>query len=253
MINTANVFARRNRLFSLLMVLIALLPTGVFGGDPIPGIDITVDQSPPGIKKHGKTDANGELILSGFRPGQCVVTIVHGGKLAVIGNQGKDRVIIPGKGKVGSIKPIRLELSRYTEASAPLRGKKGYDAYQANSQQAMASAARVESNRKRPGGTLKKDAREAALGGADADPTARANHNTTRSNRLAPKALDTDDDGDGIPTTRAQDYNSSRSNTTAAREDVELDNGMDEDCDSVVEILPMAGGRIKVTVTCAGK
>lgn len=172
--------------------------------------------------------------------------------MAVIGTQAKDRIIVPGKGKAATIKPIRLELSRYSAASASM-SKKGYDAYQASSGNSAAARGSDAADRKRPGGTLNRDVRDGALDGADGSSNRRANHNATRSNQLAPKALDTDDDGDRIPITRAQDYNSSRSNATSARNiERDLDNGPDQDCDGVVEILPMPDGRIKIMVTCAG-
>jgi len=59
-------------------VLLALLSsTALYGGDPIPGIDITVKQSQTGISKQGKTNARGELILSGFQEGKITITVNH--------------------------------------------------------------------------------------------------------------------------------------------------------------------------------
>jgi hypothetical protein len=49
------------------------------------------------------------------------------------------------------------------------------------------------------------------------------------------------------PSTRATDYNSSRSNRTTSAANLD---GEDEDCDGVVEITPMKGGQIKIKVTC---
>ena len=63
------------------------------------------------------------------------------------------------------------------------------------------------------------------LAGQAASP--KANHNTTRSNRIQPKQADgKEGDASGNPSrgsSRAQDYNSSRSNTTAAVEKLDED------------------------------
>ena len=244
MINLPNSIWPSLSLGRLLSILCLSLHLVAFAGDPIPGIDITVDQRPNGIVKKGTTNASGEVIFSGLQPGPCVVTLLRNGRTQVIGKQVSDRIILPGKGKTADVKPIRLELSAKAPAGEP-------------SGRPTVAQQGDTIDRKRPGGTLQRGIRDGALDGADATASQRANHNTTRSNRLAPKALDTDDDGDGIPTTtRAQDYNSSRSNTTAARHlddkgDTLGGDGMDDDCDSIVEILPMPNGRIKVTVTCA--
>ena len=222
----------------ILGLLIFIIPVFAFAGDPIPGIGITVEQSPPGIKKSGTTNPKGQVVLSGFKPGPVIVSVKHGGRTAVIGKTGKDRIILPGQGRA-NVKPIRLELSLYGTNQTM---KKGYDHYQAQSANRQAQAGKGNGNLK-------------------------ANHNTTRANRLTPgrvdtkgpggkgkgkaalnrsaaRALDTDDDGDSIPTTKAQDYNSSRSNTTTA---IEVEQDMDQD--PVVEITPMPGGRLKIVVT----
>lgn len=218
-----------------LLSLILILPVFVFAGDPIPGIDITVDQSPPGLTQSGVTNPKGEVILSGFKPGPVVVTVTYKDEVAVFGKPGSKRIILPAEAKA-PIKPIRLEFARYAS------GKKGYDHYQSQS----------------------------IRGPGNSGAEQRANHNTTRANRIAPKAADvnntsgklakrdkdhnvtrsnrtvaksvTDSTG-GSGGTRAQDYNSSRSNTTSA---VEVEKEFDKD--PVIEITPMRGGRLKVTV-----
>ena len=67
--------------------------------------------------------------------------------------------------------------------------------------------------------------------------------------------------------TRAQDYNSSRSNNTTRDQDynssrkLDLDSdgdsileeprdSPDNDCDGIVEVSPMQGGKVKIKVTC---
>ena len=156
----------------------------------------------------GQTNAAGELILSGFTAGPCIVTVVHKDKVSIIGQQASDRIVLPGSNKVG-IKPIRLELSRY--ATKALKSKKGYDQYQSK---AATRAVGDKYQTKRPGGTLKREANDSDAGGA-AGATARANHNTTRSNKTVPVAPDVDDD-----------------------------------CDGVIEIMPLPGGQVKIKVTC---
>ncbi len=203
----------------LFFCLISALPSFLMAGDPIPGIDITVEQSPSGIKKSGTTNSKGELVLAGFKPGRVVVTVRQKDKVAVFGKDAQSRIVLPGSNTRANVKPIRLELSLY---SANQNMKKGYDYYQSRSDSRSVPAEKA---------TAKKD-----------NKTLRANHNTTRSNRLAP-AIDADSDNDSIPTTKAQNYNSSRSNATSA---IEMENDFEKD--EIVEILPMAGGKIKMTV-----
>mgnify|MGYP001822368808 CR=1 FL=1 len=81
-------------------------------------------------------------------------------------------------------------------------------------------------------------------GGAFAD-----QQHDIRVNRIEMKAAAPDQGDDAEESkekssqTKAQDYNSSRSNTTSA---IETEHDLEKD--EIVEILPMAGGKIKVTV-----
>ncbi|MER3329963.1 MAG: hypothetical protein RIF34_10330 [Candidatus Kapaibacterium sp.] len=52
-----------------LIIALLILPIVLFAGDPIPGIDITVDQSPNGVTKKGKTNGRGEFIAQGLNEG----------------------------------------------------------------------------------------------------------------------------------------------------------------------------------------
>ncbi|MDA0350323.1 MAG: hypothetical protein O3C43_19655 [Verrucomicrobia bacterium] len=106
--------------------LTLLSSTALYGGDPIPGIDITVEQSSSGITKQGKTNAQGELILSGFQEGKIALTVNHKGKISVLGNRPNDAILLQEKYEL-TVKPIRMELARYisnerTGKGNPLRG-----------------------------------------------------------------------------------------------------------------------------------
>lgn len=209
MSNLSNLSAKPRFFKRITTLLLIALPICLQAGDPVPGIGITVDQGTSGIKQSGQTNDAGELVLSGFKPGACVVTIVlHNGKVTVIGAQEGDRVTLPADSNQ-AIKPIRVNLG--TQERAAFFSKKGYDYYTARSDVQRASG-RIQT--KRPGGTLNKAASAEETGTVDGA-TARANHNTTRSNKTAPAS----------PT-------------------------VDEDCDGVVEIHPMPRGQIKISVTC---
>lgn len=208
------------------MLVFILLPVLLIAGDPIPGIDITVDQT-PGPTGSGKTNANGELILSGFKAGPAVVTLTHNGKTTVIGQNRNERINL--KEKVNPAEPpVRIQLSRWWVNQKMSKGslKANHNTTRSN----RLAPAHVDT--KGPGSKGK------AKGRAQ-------DHNTTRSNRATvARDLDVDSDDDSIPTTRAQDYNSSRSNTTSA-----VGKELDTDSDAIVEIHPMSGGRIKISVS----
>ena len=62
-------------------VLLIFATSGAFAvqGDPVPGVDVSIEQSPSGIKVAGKTDAKGGFAIP-VKPGTYVVRI--GGKIA---------------------------------------------------------------------------------------------------------------------------------------------------------------------------
>lgn len=191
----------------------------LLAGDPIPHIDITVDQM-PGPTRSGTTNANGEVILSGFKPGPVVVTLSHKGKKTVLGGKGQDQIILRGNASAGQ-KPIRIDVGRWWVNQKMSKGslKANHNTTRSN------RLAPAQADTKIPGG-------KGSL---------KANHNTTRSNRTSAQPVTASGGTSGG--TRAQDYNSSRSNTTSGIE-VEKDLGQDP----IVEITLLAGGRLKISV-----
>mgnify|MGYP002712130136 CR=1 FL=1 len=113
----------------VIVLLVFIVPLILFAGDPIPGIDITVDQSPNGITKTGKTNGRGEFIATGLKEGDYKVTLEMDGVRCVIGDKVNEKITIPSSNSTASIKPIRLELS----SKSMYLSKKGYDHYQASS------------------------------------------------------------------------------------------------------------------------
>lgn len=97
----------------LLLALCLTTPWALFAGDPIPDIDITVNQTLSRITKSGKTNSKGELVLTGFKPGSVIITIKCNNQLMVIGKKKSDRISIPSSSR-SSIKPIRLDLALYS-------------------------------------------------------------------------------------------------------------------------------------------
>lgn len=210
--------------FNGLLLAILLLPLIAYAGDPVPGIGITVEQATTGISASGTTGSNGELILSGFKQGRCVVTILKDGQATVIGNGRSNVVTIPPAHSKAPIKPIRLKL-----AHSSAKGKAS-----SNSARQMANHNTTRSNKTAPAALDDDD-------DGDSIPTARANHNTTRSNRLTPKTADTGGDS----AISKANHNVTRSNKLAPQA-----NDMDDDCDGIVEITPMQDGRIRIKVSC---
>ena len=79
----------------LLLMMALSLPLSLLGGDPIPGIKITVNQSPNMVVR-GQTDAAGTAILSGLQAGPCLITLNHKGRITVIGRSAEDTILMPG-------------------------------------------------------------------------------------------------------------------------------------------------------------
>lgn len=105
------------------LTLLALaLSTALFAGDPIPGIDITVNQS-PGYTETLQTNDNGEVVFDDLKPGLCVLVLKYDGQRTVIGNRGNDRILIPANPNART-EPLRLALSDYPMAKAYVPEKK---------------------------------------------------------------------------------------------------------------------------------
>lgn len=208
-----------------------------------------VNEVPNTLLSKNKTDEK-ESILPWVLLG-LVSGLILGG-LGCILTKGSGRSsnnpLYQGNGNQGE-NPMYEPASAAGPASGGFSGKKGYDQYQSRAQDYNSSRSNTTSGvesgddilrngndkvvRKRPGGTLKKN------GGSDIDTASPANHNTTRTNRIQPQA-DTGEDpllrkrpgrvkygqaaaagSSAGSASRAQDYNSSRSNTTSARMDPE--------------------------------
>lgn len=189
-----------------LIIVLFILPLLLFAGDPIPGIGITVEQSPNGITKKGKTNGRGEFIATGLEEGEYKVTIEKDGVKIVIGEQVNEKIVVPSTTASVAIKPIKIEMS----AKSMFLSKKGYDYYASKSKEPASGLA-----------------------------TGRRQH----------KLVNNDDDGT-VDKAEAN-INTSRSNIKQQNgRTVEVNEGIDNDCDGVVEVTPMKGGQIKVKVTC---
>lgn len=94
-----------------LILMLLILPIVLFAGDPIPGIEITVEQSPNGITKKGKTNGRGEFIATGLKEGEYIITIEKDGTKCVIGQQVNEKISLPSTSSTASIKPIKVKLS----------------------------------------------------------------------------------------------------------------------------------------------
>ncbi len=115
-----------------LIIALLVLPIVLFAGDPIPGIGITVEQSPGGVVVKGKTNGRGEFIAKGLKEGDYKVTIEMNGVSCVIGDQVNEKITIPSSKSTASIKPIRIDLS----AKSMFISKKGYDYYASKTREA---------------------------------------------------------------------------------------------------------------------
>ncbi|MFA7327413.1 MAG: carboxypeptidase-like regulatory domain-containing protein [Candidatus Kapaibacterium sp.] len=184
----------------IIIIALLILPFVLFAGDPIPGIGITVEQSPNGVAVKGNTNGRGEFIATGLKEGDYKVTIEMNGVSSVIGDQVNEKITCPSSKSTARIKPISIDLS----TKSMYLSKKGYDYYASKS-------------------------REAGSGMA----TGRRQHKPVSKTNGSENGLSKADAGKAI-----------------GRNVDESSDGVDDDCDGVVEITPMKGGQIKVKVTC---
>ena len=191
----------------IVIFIFVAIPIVLFAGDPIPGIDITVNQSPNGITKNGTTNGRGEFIAKGLEEGDYKVTIEMNGVRCVIGDKVNEKITVPSTNSTANVKPIRLEIS----SRSMYISKKGYDYYASNT-------------------------RDAASG----LPTGKRQHKPVSLSKELDKSS---------TKSSSNDHNSSRSNKTSSAADLDSD-GLDDDCDGIVEITPMKGGQIKIKVSC---
>lgn len=192
-----------------LIIALLILPIVLFAGDPIPGIGITVEQSPNGVTKKGETNGRGEFIATGLKEGDYKITIEMNGVSCVIGDQVNEKITVPSTKSTARIKPIRIDLS----SKSMYLSKKGYDYYASSSSNRDAASGLATGKRKHKPVTITKE----------------IDKSSTKS--------------------AATDHNSSRSNKTSHTPVMDTD-GLDNDCDGVVEITPMKGGQIKVRIIC---
>ena len=102
---------------TLLAVLCSSIAvTTASAGDPIPDVDVSIEQSPGGIKK-GKTGPDGSATFANVNPGPIVLTLHHhgvatgrqGGSFFAIGNSTGGGKSASGDWKDTS-KPFMLEM-----------------------------------------------------------------------------------------------------------------------------------------------
>lgn len=172
-----------------IIILLLIIPIILFAGDPIPGIDITVEQSPNGVTKKGKTNGRGEFIVKGLKEGDYKVTIEMNGVKCVIGDKVNEKITIPYSKSTARIKPIRLELS----TKSMYFSKKGYDYYASSSQNKSSGLPTGKRQHKPLTVTKEVDASTPITKATD--------HNSSRSNKTSHSAnvetdgLDNDCDG----------------------------------------------------------
>lgn len=173
-----------------LIIVLLILPIVLFAGDPIPGLDVKVEQISNGTSKTGKTNGRGEFIATGLKEGDYKVTLEMNGVSCVIGEQVNEKITCPSSQSTASIKPIRIELS----SKSMWLSKKGYDYWATNSREAGSGMATGRRQHKPLTITKEMDSSTPLTKAQD--------HNSSRSNKSGIAAdIDTggeDEDCDGV-------------------------------------------------------
>ncbi len=193
---------------NLLLVLLFVLPLALYSASPscVAGIEVSIVDANGKVIKKGKLNSQGKLTLSGVKDANWDVKLSNNGKSIVLG-------VNKTKGRIDKSTPLlyQSKLSNYQDGDDLIL-------------------------RKRPGRTHSKEGgssgqatgKRGAQSEAGMDETNNAkkldaNHNTTRSNQAGGiRAIDDDDDGDGL----------------------------DDDCDDAsISVADKGNGRIEVHVT----
>lgn len=175
----------------LLFAVLLFTTADLYAGDPIPGIDITLTNVDTKEIHKTKTDAKGEYSFTNLEPGQYTLTVSSGNSSYTFGKKPKESIVV-GKSSDG---------------------------------------ARDKSVRKRPGRTVRKRpgrvkygdiplprklAKE-LLSSSSSTNKQKSDYNSSRSNKTySADYVDDDDDGDGIPTAKAN-HNTTRSNQASGK------------------------------------
>lgn len=174
-----------------IIIALLIIPIVLFAGDPIPGIDISVVQSPNGVTKKGKTNGRGEFIATGLKEGDYTVTIEMNGVSCVIGDQVNEKITVPSTKSSARIKPIRIDLA----SKSMYLSKKGYDYYKASSSREAGSGMATGKRQHKPMNNTKEIDESTSN-------TKAQDYNAARSNKPTSLAdLDTDssdEDCDGV-------------------------------------------------------
>ena len=170
-----------------LIIALLILPIVLFAGEPIPGIDVKVEQISNGTSKTGKTNGRGEFIATGLKEGDYKVTIEMNGVSCVIGEQVNEKITCPSSQSTASIKPIRIELS----SKSMWLSKKGYD-YYANKTREAGSGMATGRRQHKPVTVTKEIDKSSTKSSAQDHNSSRSN----KSNNLADEGVDEDCDGE---------------------------------------------------------
>ncbi|MER3329962.1 MAG: carboxypeptidase-like regulatory domain-containing protein [Candidatus Kapaibacterium sp.] len=100
----------------ILILALIIVPILLFAGDPVPGIGITVEQSPNGVAYTGIRNNNGEYVFSDMKEGDYIIKIKSKDKEVIIGKNKDDKISVSSIKKNNS-KPYRTYLKLARNAS----------------------------------------------------------------------------------------------------------------------------------------
>lgn len=170
---------------TLLFAVLLFTTADLYAGDPIPGIDITLTNVDTKEIHKTETDAKGEYSFTNLETGQYTLTVSSGNSSYTFGKKPKESIVVGKSSDGASDKSVRKRPGRVKYGDIPLPRKLAEELLSSSSN---TNKQKSDYNSSRSNKTYSADYVDDDDG--DGIPTAKANHNTTRSNRTSGKNND---------------------------------------------------------------
>ncbi len=129
---------------SYISIFIAVLFIGrpnLYAGEPIGGVNISIDQIPGGKTFKTKTNSKGEFSFKNLPDGNYLLTVSYKGQSAVVGKKGSEKIVVFGGSNKSSGLPTGkrqhkpVTITKELDKSSPLLAKAlcaGYNSSRSN-------------------------------------------------------------------------------------------------------------------------
>ncbi len=88
---------------SIFIAVLFLARPDLYAGEPIGGVNISIEQIPGGVVSKTKTNRKGEFSFKNLPDGNYILTVSYKGKTAVIGKKGNEKLVVASSRKSGAV------------------------------------------------------------------------------------------------------------------------------------------------------